>query len=158
KMDESARHYHAAAASALGVLIHAVLYTIIRRLRSRELLPSNGRILLLRLQGAPKGDRTTDGTEMMYALSPAFESALARELPTKMQGIVTTENRTERFRKRGALHAALACFPIVIGAPSAGVPRVGLLTYATRPCASGPVDGEAESYLFTLKSYLGEAV
>jgi len=158
KMDESARHYHAAAASALGVLIHAVLYSIIRRLRSRELLPSNGRILLLRLQGAPKGERTTDGTEMMYALSQAFESALARELPTKMQGIVTTENRTERFRKRGALHAALACFPIVIGAPSAGVPRVGLLTYATRPCASGPVDGEAESYLFTLKSYLGEAV
>src|SRR5690606_24754836 len=96
------------------------------------------------------------GSEIAYAISQAIESALSTESPTYMQGMVVS--RPDRFRTSGTFAALASAFPIHISMSAApAVGKIGLVSYATRPCDFHPAYPAADRFLYIAKSYMAEA-
>ena len=108
----------------------------------------------MRLQSAGKEARDDDGSAAVYAVSQALEKALARELPIKLQGFVSSaeKNDTLRWRRRGAVQALTGGQPLAF--PLAGsVDKVALVNYVTRPCDTHPMHADAAGFLFVSRTY-----
>jgi hypothetical protein len=145
----------AASCTAFTVLAYVVLWEVVRRLKKSGQL-SNGSATLLRLQPAIKRDDPSDGNAAIYAISQALEKALSREIPFKLQGYVT-EPDVGNWRQRGALGALGSAFPLAMSlSPAALADKVALISYATRPCDSHPLQPDADGFLYLSRTYLGE--
>lgn len=155
---EDQQQWHAALVAATALLVHLSLWLIRERLRGSEGLP---RLMMLRFQAEGKtahGDKDRlSGTEVMYAIAQAVELALANEAQVFMQGLALQD--VNRFKVSGTYAALQGAFPVVLRTPTTPeVPRLGLISYATRPCDEHPAFPEADGYLYTAKTYLAEAV
>jgi len=154
--EEDQRQYRAAAVAALSVLVYVFLQTLAERLAKEQ----NQRIpaLMLRFQTQGKKAAASEGDHMIYAASQAIESALMRELPVRMQGLVTDGEQTE-WQKKGAAFALSSALPLVVGSASKPVvKKIAVVVYATRPCDEFPALPDADGFLFRAKTYLAEAV
>ena len=153
--EEDRRQYRAATISAMTVLVYCVLQVLAERLsKEREQLVAT---LMLRFQTQGKEAAGSEGDPLIYAAAQAIESALMREVPVRMQGLVTTGNRI--YKDRGAAFALSSAFPLVLGTRSKPfVERVAVVVYATRPCDDHPDIKDADGFVFRAKTYLAEAV
>lgn len=143
----------AATATAFLVLVYTVLWEILRRVQAGQ---AEGPLTatLVRLQTGGKEAKDEDGSAAVYAISQALEKALARELPIKLQGFVSSaeKNDTLRWRRRGAMQALMGGQPLVF--PMEGsLDKVALVNYVTRPCDTHPMHADAAGYLFVSRTY-----
>jgi hypothetical protein len=150
---ERKEHLRAAAATAFLIVVYAVLWEVLRRVRAtqgeRPLAAT-----LMRLQLAGKEAKDDEGSAAVYAVSQALEKALARELPIKLQGFVSSAEKgdTLRWRRRGAVQALSGGQPLVF--PLAGsLDKVALVNYVTRPCDTHPMRVDAAGFLFVSRTY-----
>jgi hypothetical protein len=159
---ETMQHQHAATTTAFAMLIHTVLWLLRKRIAQDAAIP---RLLVLRGQNEGRNlnavDRDTgltkSGSEVGYALWQAVELALACDGPAFMQG-VSFANKAA-FRDTGAFAAFLSAFPLALACPQAAAsPPVALINYTTRPCSWHPGFQSESAYLYTVKTYVAEAV
>ncbi len=153
--EENRRQYRAAAISALTVLVYIILQVLAERITAeREQRITS---VMLRFQTRGKEAASSEGDPLIYAAAQAIESALMREFPLRMQGLVTTGERI--FKDRGTAFALSSAFPLVLGTGSVPVVgKVAMVVYATRPCDEHPDIKDADGYVFRAKTYLAEAV
>lgn len=156
--EEDQRQYRAAAVAALTVLVSVFLQVLAARLlkeRGRS-LPA----LMLRFQSQGRRASEGEGDPLIYAASQAVESALMRDMPVKMQGLVAEGDEEQWFYKqRGAAFALSSAFPLLLGTgASPALDKIAVLVYATRPCDEHPGRDEADGYLFRAKTYRAEAM
>lgn len=127
----------AATRSALAILVHLTLLRLIQRAEA-----ASGRrptLSVLRLQEHGRGAADLGGDEGVYAAAQAVEIALAREVDLRMQGLAfDSPPRDARYKERGAYTALFAGFPLQMSQPDGERPPIGVVTYATRPCAEHP--------------------
>lgn len=153
--EEDRRQYRAATISALTVLVYAILQVLAERIAAER--EQRIAAVMLRFQTQGKEAASSEGDPLIYAAAQAIESALMREFPVRMQGLVTTGNRT--FKDRGTAFALSSAFPLVLGTGSApAVGKVAVVVYATRPCDDHPDIKDADGFVFRAKTYLAEAV
>jgi hypothetical protein len=149
------RQYRAAAATAMAVLVYVVLQVL-----SEKLAKPTGEslfALMLRFQTQGKKASENEGDHLIYAMSQAIESALMRDMPVRMQGLVADGDR--RYKDRGAAFALSAAFPLVISATSKPtVDKIAVVIYATRPCDDYPGAEDTAGFIFQAKTYLADAV
>ncbi|MBP0022656.1 MAG: hypothetical protein J7545_12090 [Roseofilum sp. SBFL] len=137
---EKSKQYHAGAIAGFSVLIYTYLWRIIRRIK--EIDPSEFTVLMLRLQesGRQRNDenkRSQNGEYYVYGAAQAIESALAEDIPIRMQGMVLKNANQDQknSKKMGSFQALISAFPVAISTPTVdNVPNIGLISYATRPC------------------------
>lgn len=98
--DEDQRQYRAAAATAVAVLTYVVLQIVSEKMASQSdtHLPA----LMIRFQEQGKNAAQEEGDRWIYAISQAVESALMRDIPIRMQGLVADGNKTD-YKVRGLL-------------------------------------------------------
>jgi hypothetical protein len=154
--EEDSRQYRAAAATALTVLVYVFLQVLTERIaRERgERIPA----LMLRFQTQGKKAASSEGDPLVYAASQAIESALMRDVPVRMQGLVD-DGGNRQYKDKGAAFALSSAFPLVLSVgtkPMVG--KIAVVIYTTRPCDSHPSLGDADGFLFRVKTYLAEAV
>ena len=153
--EEDKRQYRAAAATAMAVLVYIVLQVLSEKLTK----PSGESLLALMLRFQTQGKKAAEneGDHFVYAMSKAIESALMRDIPVRMQGLVTDGDR--RYKDRGAAFALSAAFPLVISATSKpSVDKIAVVIYATRPCDDYPGAEDTAGFIFQAKTYLADAV
>ncbi|NOS75267.1 MAG: hypothetical protein HOP36_12190 [Methyloglobulus sp.] len=153
--DEDRRQYRAAAASALTILVYVVLQILTEKLTREhgESLPA----LMLRFQTQGKKASEKEGDHLVYAASQAIESALMRDTPVRMQGLVTDGNRY--YKDKGAAFALSAAFPLVVGTGNKPtIDKIAAVVYSTRPCDDHPDLYESAGFIFRAKTYLADAV
>ena len=153
---EDSRQYRAAAATAMTVLIYVVLQILSEKLASHteERTPA----LMVRFQQQGKTAAKNEGDHWIYAISQAIESALMRDIPVRMQGLVA-DGLNHQYKARGAAFALSAAFPLIVATnrePS--VSKVATLVYSTRPCDDHPQTNDTDGFVFRAKTYLAEAV
>ncbi|MEH2362372.1 hypothetical protein [Nostoc sp.] len=168
KGSEENKQYHAAAVTAFSVLVYCCLWRIIRRLQQRDQEKSvDFTTLMLRLQETGKqlnNDKDKSGDAYVYAAAQTLEAILAEDTPIRMQGLIlenlAKQTDTTKFIKSGTFKALLSAFPICISSPgSDSAPKIGLISYAIRPCNEGNFQNEDEkAYLFLTQSYIATAV
>ncbi|MCX7109454.1 MAG: hypothetical protein NTX45_04825 [Proteobacteria bacterium] len=154
--EEDRRQYRAAAATALTVLVYVFLQVLTERIAKArgERIPA----LMLRFQTQGKKASSSEGDPLVYAASQAIESALMRDVPVRMQGLVD-DGGDRQYKDKGASFALSSAFPLVVGADvKPMVDKIAVIIYATRPCDSHPSLGDADGFLFRVKTYLAEAV
>lgn len=160
--DEQQRQYHAANVTAFAVLSYMVLWLLRDALGEGAVPEHDLHLLMLRFQTEgrrlqPENDKSISGSEIAYVVSQAVESALSTESPTYMQGMVVG-GTADRFRTGGTFAALCSAFPIHISMPAMpAVEKIGLVSYATRPCDFHPAYPAADRFLYIAKSYIAEA-
>ncbi|MFZ4703742.1 MAG: hypothetical protein ACOYMG_27170, partial [Candidatus Methylumidiphilus sp.] len=110
--EEDSRQYRAAAATALTVLVYVFLQVLTERIaRERgERIPA----LMLRFQTQGKKAASSEGDPLVYAASQAIESALMRDVPVRMQGLVA-DGGDRQYKDKGAAFALSSAFPLIMG-------------------------------------------
>ncbi|WP_375506924.1 hypothetical protein [uncultured Nostoc sp.] len=166
---EENKQYHAAAVTAFAVLVYCCLWRIIRRLQKREQETSvDFTTLMLRLQETGKqldDDKDKSGDAYVYAAAQTLEAILGEDTPIRMQGLILENlvkqpKKTQDFIKSGTFKAFLSAFPLYVSSPdSHSAPKIGLISYASRPCNEGNFPNDSEkAYLFLTQSYIATAV
>ncbi|MBN4000305.1 hypothetical protein [Nostoc sp. LPT] len=167
---EENKQYHAAAVTAFAVLIYCCLWRIITRLQKRGQKEKSVDFttLMLRLQETGKQideDKDKSGDAYVYAAAQTLEAILGEDTPIRMQGLILDNlvkqpQTTQGFIKSGTFKAFLSAFPLCISSPdSHSAPKIGLISYASRPCNEGNFPNDAEkAYLFLTQSYIATAV
>ncbi|MCW5313761.1 hypothetical protein GTQ43_08065 [Nostoc sp. KVJ3] len=171
KGSEEKKQYHAAAVTAFAVLVYCCLWHIIRRLQQRDQEKSvDFTTLMLRLQEKGKelddnnDEKEKSGDAYIYAAAQTLEAILAEDTPIRMQGLIlenlAKQTDTTKFIKSGTFKALLSAFPICISSPgSDSAPKIGLISYASRPCNEGNFPNDSEkAYLFLTQSYIATSV
>lgn len=162
KKAEESNQYHAAAVAAFVVLVYCCLWRIIQRLKqSGDSASAEFTTLMLRLQEIGKESDERSGDSYVYAAAQALEAILAENTSIRMQGVVL-KNLTRsdsKYIKSGILNALLSAFPLAISTPNPPtVPKIGLISYAIRPCDEMTSLSEDEKgYLFITQSYVATA-
>jgi hypothetical protein len=154
--DEDQRQYRAAAATAMAVLTYVVLQIVSEKIDSQSdtHLPA----LMIRFQEQGKNAAKEEGDRWVYAISQAVESALMRDLPVRMQGLVADGNKTD-YKARGAAFALSAAFPMIMTTNRhLTVSRVAAIIYTTRPCDDHPITNDTDGFIFRAKTYLAESI
>lgn len=149
---ERAEHLRAGTAVAFLVLVYVVLWEILRRVKAGSERPISATLVRLQTSGKEAGD--DEGSGAIYAISQSLEKALARELPIKLQGFVSAQEKNDsvRWRRRGTVYALLGGQPLVF--PMEGsLDKVALVNYTTRPCDTHPSHPDANGYLFVSRTY-----
>lgn len=145
--DETAFTMLAATRSAFAILTYLTLLRLLRQMAPAGIDGPPPTLLMLRLQrhGRTSADDAVPGhkaTEAVYAASQAVEQALARDYPTRLQGLVDAGDAKDAgivYRRRAALAALCGGLPIQLTTPQTPrLARVGVITFATRPCAVQP--------------------
>ncbi|MEH2039816.1 hypothetical protein [Nostoc sp.] len=166
---EENKQYHAAAVTAFAVLVYCCLWQIIRRLQKgnqKEKLV-DFTTLMLRLQETGKqlgDDKNKSGDAYVYAAAQTLEAILGEDTPIRMQGLIlenlAKQTDTTQFIKSGTFKALLSAFPLCISCPNSdSAPKIGLISYASRPCNEGNfLNDEEKAYLFLTQSYIATAV
>jgi hypothetical protein len=163
KESEESKQYHAAAVAAFVVLVYCCLWRIIQRLKKpNDSEPVEFTTLMLRLQEIGKESDERSGDSYVYAAAQALEAILAENTPIRMQGVVL-KNLTRsdsRYIKSGIFNALLSAFPLAISTPTPPkVPKMGLISYAIRPCDEmNSLRDDEKGYLFVTQSYIATAV
>ncbi|BAY77228.1 hypothetical protein NIES25_36880 [Nostoc linckia NIES-25] len=167
---EENKQYHAAAVTAFTVLVYCCLWRIITRLQKRGQKEKSVDFttLMLRLQETGKQldeDKDKSGDAYIYAAAQTLEAILGEDTPIRMQGLILENlakqpKKTQDFIKSGTFKALLSAFPLCISCPNSdSVPKIGLISYASRPCNDGnSLNEEEKAYLFLTQSYIATAV
>ena len=162
KGSEENKQYHAAAVAAFTVLVYCCLWRIIDKLKQGG--NHDFTTLMLRLQEQGKDADENSGENYVYAAAQTLEAILAEDTNIRMQGIVleniAKQTKNTQWVKQGIFDALLSAFPLKISTPSTPeVEKIGLISYATRPC-NDTVDlkKEEKSYLFVSQSYIATAI
>ncbi|WP_445627211.1 hypothetical protein [Nostoc sp. DSM 114167] len=167
---EENKQYHAAAVTAFAVLVYCCLWRIITRLQKRGQKEKSVDFttLMLRLQETGKQldeDKDKSGDAYIYAAAQTLEAILGEDTPIRMQGLildnlVKKSKKDQDFIKSGTFKAFLSAFPLCISSPdSHSAPKIGLISYASRPCNEGNFPNDSEkAYLFLTQSYIATAV
>lgn len=153
--DEDQRQYRAAAAAVVAILTYVILQIISEKLNAQSdtHLPA----LMIRFQEQGKNAAKEEGDRWIYAISQAVESALMRDLPVRMQGLVADGNKTN-YKAKGAAFALSAAFPLIMTPHHRHtVSRVAAIIYTTRPCDDHPVTNDTDGFIFRAKTYLTES-
>ncbi|MDJ0621008.1 MAG: hypothetical protein QNJ63_30435 [Calothrix sp. MO_192.B10] len=125
---------------------------------------NNFTTLMLRLQEQGKDADGTSGDNYVYAAAQTLEAILAEDTNIRMQGTVlenlAKQTKNTQYIKRGIFDALLSTFPLHISTPSPPkVPKIGLISYATRPCNdTSYLNAEEKGYLFLTQSYIATAI
>ncbi|HEY9690904.1 MAG TPA: hypothetical protein V6D15_01735 [Oculatellaceae cyanobacterium] len=166
KQTDQSKQLHAAAVSAFSVLVYCCLWRIIHTLKQGN----NGEsidftTLMLRLQETGReSEENSSGESYVYAAAQTLEAILAEETSIRMQGIVlgniAKQTKETPWIKKGIFNALLSAFPLIISTQNTPAePKIGLISYATRPCNETTFLNEDEkSYLFLTQSYIATAV
>ena len=156
KGSEESKQYHAATVAAFEVLIYCCLWHIINKLKQE--VSDDFTTLMLRLQEQGRESDDTNGDSYVYAAAQTLEAILAEDTNIRMQGIVLKNLDKGINVKRGIFNALLSAFPIVTSTPKPPtVPKIGLISYSTRPCDES-INTDEKSYLFLTQSYIATAV
>ncbi|MBD2389813.1 hypothetical protein [Aphanizomenon flos-aquae] len=160
KGSEENKQYHAAGIAAFEVLVYCCLWHIINKLKQE--VNDDFTTLMLRLQEQGKESDDKDGDSYVYAAAQTLEAILAEDTNIRMQGIVLKnldkENKNIQYVKKNIFNALLSAFPIVTSTPKPPtVPKIGLISYSTRPCDES-INTDEKSYLFLTQSYIATAV
>jgi hypothetical protein len=160
KGSEENKQYHAAVVAAFEVLVYCCLWHIINKLKQE--VNDDFTTLMLRLQEQGKESDDKDGDSYVYATAQTLEAILAEDTNIRMQGIVLKnldkENKNIQYVKKNIFNALLSAFPIVTSTPKPPtVPKIGLISYSTRPCDES-INTDEKSYLFLTQSYIATAV
>lgn len=124
---------------------------------------------MLRLQetGKELDDENKDksGDAYIYAAAQTLEAILGEDTPIRMQGLILENlanqpKKTQEFIKSGTFNALLSAFQLCISRRYIhSAPKIGLISYASRPCNEGNSLNDAEkAYLFLTQSYIATAV
>lgn len=160
--DEHQQQNHAANVTAFAVLSYMTLWLLREALGADSAPEDDLHLLMLRFQTEGRrlqreSDKSISGSEIAYAVSQAVESALSAESPTYMQGMVVG-GTPDRFRTSGTFAALSSAFPIHISMSTIpAVEKIGLVSFATRPCDFHPAYPAADRFLYIAKSYIAEA-
>jgi hypothetical protein len=160
KGSEENKQYHAAVVAAFEVLVYCCLWHIINKLKQE--VNDDFTTLMLRLQEQGKESDDKSGDSYVYAAAQTLEAILAEDTNIRMQGIVLKnldkENKNIQYVKKNIFNALLSAFPIVTSTPKPPtVPKIGLISYSTRPCDES-INTDEKSYLFLTQSYIATAV
>ncbi|WP_375449143.1 hypothetical protein, partial [uncultured Nostoc sp.] len=168
---EENKQYHAAAVTAFAVLVYCCLWKLITRLQKRGQKEKSVDFttLMLRLQetGKELDDENKDksGDAYIYAAAQTLEAILGEDTPIRMQGLILENlanqpKKTQEFIKSGTFNALLSAFQLCISRRYIhSAPKIGLISYASRPCNEGNFLNDAEkAYLFLTQSYIATAV
>jgi len=159
KSGEESKQYHAAAVTAFAVLIYCCLWCIINKLNQGS--KNDFTTLMLRLQERGKDSDQNGGDNYIYAAAQTIEAILAEDTKIRMQGI-NIENLTKpnsKYVKIGVFDALTSAFPLFISTPSSPrIAKIGLISYATRPCNETTSSAQEKDYLFLTQSYIATAV
>lgn len=154
--EEDKRQYRAATATALTVLVYVFLQLVAER--ASKAAGERLATLMLRFQTQGKDAARSEGDPLIYSAAQAVESALMRDAPVRMQGLVT-QGGNLYYKERGTAFALSSAFPLILGTPSVPtVPKVAVVIYTTRPCDDHPNIGDADGFVFRAKTYLADAV
>ncbi|MCG6134012.1 MAG: hypothetical protein MET45_05040 [Nostoc sp. LLA-1] len=162
KGSEKNKQYHAAAVAAFTVLIYCCLWRIIDKLKQGSNI--NFTTLMLRLQEQGKDLDETSGDNYVYAAAQTLEAILAEDTNIRMQGVIlenlAKQTANTKWIKQSIFDALLSAFPLYISTPiTPEVPKIGLISYATRPCNDAiSLNAEEKGYLFLTQSYIASAV
>ncbi len=158
KGSEESKQYHAAAVAAFEVLVYCCLWHIINKLK-RE-VSNDFTTLMLRLQEQGRESDDKSGDSYIYAAAQTLEAILAEDTNIRMQGIVLKNLAKDINIKRGIFNALLSAFPLVTSTSKPPtVPKIGLISYSTRPCdESSLLNADEKSYLFLTQSYIATSV
>ncbi|MGZ8181826.1 MAG: hypothetical protein ACXWT1_07705 [Methylobacter sp.] len=154
--EEDQRQYRAAAGAAMAILVYVVLQLLSEKLSrpSSEAIPA----LMMRFQKQGKKAAKDEGDHWVYAISQAIESALMRDMPVRMQGLVD-DGIHANHKAKGAAFAISAAFPLIVGTnQKSAVDKIAALIYTTRPCDDHPGSSETDGFIFRAKTYLAQAV
>jgi len=154
--EDDQRQYRAAAGAAMAILVYVVLQVLSEKLTrpSSEAIPA----FMMRFQKQGKKAAKDEGDHWVYAISQAIESALMRDMPVRMQGLVDDGTQVN-YKAKGAAFALSAAFPLMVGAnPKPSVDKIAALIYTTRPCDDHPGTSETDGFIFLAKTYLAQAV
>lgn len=162
-LEEDQRQYRAATATAMAVLIYVVLQVISEKLVSQA--EKHFPALMVRFQQQGKNAAKDEGDHWVYAISQAVESALMRDVPVRMQGLVVDKSKVDDrnnpayYRVSGAAYALSAAFPIILATDcSPTVNKVAAIVYTTRPCDYHPGVHDTNGFIFQAKTYLAESI
>jgi hypothetical protein len=154
--EEDQRQYRAAAGTAMAILVYVVLQVLSEKLTclSSEAIP----VFMMRFQKQGKKAAKDEGDHWVYAISQAIESALMRDMPVRMQGLVD-DGTYANYKAKGAAFALSAAFPLIVGTnQKPAVDKIAALIYTTRPCDDQPGNSETDGFIFRAKTYLAQAV
>lgn len=165
KKDPNSGQYHAAAIAAFEVLVYVTLWRIIQRLKklqSDKGEPEPFTTLVLRLQAQGENiENATSGETYVYGAAQSIETVLNQDIPLRMQGFTldNLKSATAKYVQEGSFRALLSAFPLRLTTPSLPhLPKLGMITYATRPCDEQPDREASANYnLLVTKSYLATA-
>ena len=162
---EENKQYHAAAVAAFTVLVYCCLWRIIDKLKQGG--NHDFTTLMLRLQEQGKEADENSGDNYVYAAAQTLEAILAEDTNIRMQGIVleniAKQTKNTQWVKQGIFDALLSAFPLKISTPLPPqvpqVEKIGLISYATRPCNDTIyLNPEEKSYLLLSQSYIATDV
>ncbi|GAB6142436.1 hypothetical protein JCM14076_31660 [Methylosoma difficile] len=154
--EEDQRQYRAAAATAMAILVYVVLQILSEKLikQSAEVFPA----LMVRFQMQGKKASKNEGDHWVYAISQALESALMRNIPLRMQGLVA-DGDNRNYKCKGAAFALSAALPLIVATRSTpSINRIAVVIYTTRPCDDHPGTDNTDGFIFRAKTYLAVAV
>lgn len=150
----AAEQKRTAAACAFALVAYLSCWAVVHRLKAIESIEHLS-ASFLRLQPGGKDVEADSGVAVVYTAAQAIERALSRELPVKLQGLDTHgADRTERYRKTGAVAGLIAGCPIRIGA-SGNLQKVAVISYATRPCDSHPLRSDDDAFVYVSRTFTG---
>ncbi|MEP1079577.1 hypothetical protein NDI52_29650 [Leptolyngbya sp. PL-A3] len=159
---DDSKQFHAAAVAAFTIFTYCCLWRITQRLKGES--AHDFTTLMLRLQETGKSREEGNGDDYVYAAAQSIEALLAQDIKIRMQGISLHNLNPERFAskyvKAGVFDALLSAFPIAISTPTVpSVPKVGLISYATRPCDEQPIlPNNEKGHLLLAQSYLATVI
>jgi hypothetical protein len=158
KGSEESKQYHAAVVAAFEVLVYCCLWRIINRLKQE--VSDDFTTLMLRLQEQGRESDDKSGDAYVYAAAQTLEAILAEDTNIRMQGIVLKNLAKASYIKQGVFNALLSAFPLATSTPKPPeIPKIGLISYSTRPCdESGLLNTDEKSHLFLTQSYIASAV
>ncbi|MFO0097520.1 MAG: hypothetical protein ACK52E_05570, partial [Aphanizomenon sp.] len=157
KGSEENKQYHAAGIAAFEVLVYCCLWHIINQLKQE--VNDDFTTLMLRLEEQGKESDDKDG-DYVYAAAQTLEAILAEDTNIRMQGIVLKNLAGSSYIKHGIFNALLSAFPLFTSTPKPPIiPKIGLISYSTRPCdESSSSNTDEKSYLFLTQSYIATSV
>ncbi|MCP4695511.1 MAG: hypothetical protein GY862_01495 [Gammaproteobacteria bacterium] len=161
--DDTGMQLLAAHRTAFTVLCYMVMMRLLHRVRNAEQDPPH--VLALRLQTHVRtNDPLTSASNAVYAASQAFEHALNRDCPCRLQGLIvnvspdssTQEKDRFFYRKRSAFYAMCAGFSVRIKdnrPDNSPLQQAGVVTFNTRPCDFHPEISDAGGFTVTMRAY-----
>lgn len=149
-----------ASRAALLILLQVVAERIIDAMSPDRL---RDHLILYRHQLYPKQKDSRQGwlysSEAIYAMSQALEHALGKKLRVKLQGTVASHisDPSSIWRLKKSFDAVMSGFDIKTAiSGDAGLRKVGIVSFASRPCDIDDSTGPSEQDLYVVagKSYL----